>query len=512
MSHATFNIVEVFIKAAQAQPDTLALKQDKKQTTYRSLLSDVQHTAAAFLEKGVRPGDKVLVFVPVSPDLYRIVLALFYIGASPVFLDAWVSFRRLRACCEAVPCQAIIVARRLLWLVRLINPLRSIPIKLHPGIALPVAQQIVPPFATQPQNTALVTFTTGSTGTPKAADRTHAYLAAQLKALAPLIPEDSCTIVSTLPIVVLINLALGKATVLPPRKYKIKKSRSAAHLAAAIQEEHADTMIVSPATISQFTGFSLPSIKYIITGGGPVFPQIAAQVRESFSQADATIVFGSTEAEPVSHLKADVIARTSPDTLFTLGLPVGFPDSNALVSIIPFSYQPVNGHTWEEWERLRCKDSVAGEIVVSGGHVLKHYINNPAAEAVNKIQVAGNTWHRTGDAGRIGDDGMIYFLGRCSEAILHNGKHLFPAIITYRFCSLTGAKNAALIEIKQKLTLVLEKPSILKQEELKCAMKQCGISAATIVYVKHIPKDPRHQTKTDYEHLYRMLTAHFSSS
>jgi acyl-CoA synthetase (AMP-forming)/AMP-acid ligase II len=498
-----FNIIDVFVRVALRHGAVVALKQDDSAVDYQSLLEQVQVTAGRFLEKGIKPGDKVLVFMLMSHDLYRLVLALFYIGASPVFLDEWTSIARLKECCGILPCSAVIAPGRLLWLAHFIGPLQRIPIKLSASFRKSARKETVP-HPTLKNSTALVTFTTGSTGFPKAADRTHGYLLAQLKALTPLIPDDASRLLCSLPIVVLINLALGRTTILPPRKYRIKKEETAVFLDYVIQKEGVDTLIVSPAITRQLLPFPQPSVRHIITGGGPVFPDLAAQIASQFPGAAMTIVFGSTEAEPISHIRSEQLIALADAPSEAYGLPVGMPDKHARIAILPFMHHSRSNLSIREWQELLCNSNTAGEIVVSGAHVLEHYLNNPAAEALHKIRVEGTVWHRTDDAGMLGKDGMLYFLGRCQEVISHGNHLLFPVMVSYRFTMMTG-RNAALLKISGQLLLAVEATCPLEKEGLHRALFACGIGEAKVVYLRKLPRDPRHQTKIDYEQLYTLL-------
>lgn len=75
------NIVQLFLTAAAKYPNRMAIIEDKDKITYAGLAKEVRQTAAYFKEKGIKKGDRVLVFVPMSTDLYRVVLSLYYIGA-----------------------------------------------------------------------------------------------------------------------------------------------------------------------------------------------------------------------------------------------------------------------------------------------------------------------------------------------------------------------------------------------------------------------------------------------
>ena len=108
-----FNIVSHFLEKAELYPTKKAIIYQEKVITYGELKTQVIHTANYLLSKGIKKGDRVLVFVPMSMDLYRNVLALFHIGATAVFLDEWVSKSRMEMCCEIAHCKAFIAVSKI---------------------------------------------------------------------------------------------------------------------------------------------------------------------------------------------------------------------------------------------------------------------------------------------------------------------------------------------------------------------------------------------------------------
>jgi putative coA ligase len=71
-----------------------------------------------------------------------------------------------------------------------------------------------------------------------------------------------------------------------------------------------------------------------------------------------------------------------------------------------------------------------GEILCKGDHVFREYNNNPGATAEAFTE---DGWFRTGDLGRIDDDGFVYITGRKKELIVTaGGKNVAPAILEDR--------------------------------------------------------------------------------
>lgn len=502
------NIVRLFIAAAAKHSNAVAFIEKDEQLTYAALLQKVQAAAAYFAKKGFEKGDKVLVLIPMTTKLYIVVLSLLYIGAVPVFLDEWVSLKRLKVCLQTVPCKGIIASPKLLFVSWFISSLRYLK-KITPGSIF--TNDLLPhPIAVFPNDTALVTFTTGSTGTPKAANRTHQFLQAQYSALYPLLDNTYNTTLTLLPIVVLLNLRLGKTNILPAGKLQAGKESAVLQLAQLIERHHIKSLIASPAITvavakaAASNSFQTGSVQQVITGGGPVFPEQAKVVGQAFKYASATVVYGSTEAEPISTISMQNLSANNAVVLQQKGLPVGSVHEDIKLAIVPFTQQPIPNLQIDEFCERKLPVNCSGELIVTGPHVLQQYLNNEVAQRQNKFYVAGRLWHRTGDEARIDEAGDLYFLGRCNEVIDWMGQKLHPLIAMWLLKQHVAVQEAALLLLNNRLLVVLEKKDAHLAQSVK-AYTEKALPDSIIRWVKTIPKDKRHQTKIDYEKLRKFL-------
>ncbi len=505
------NILSAFLQAAEAHPEAVALIHDNRQLTYRQLLTEVEQSAAFFRKKGLQKGDKVLVFVPMSLALYRTVLALLYLGACPVFLDGWVGIKLLRECLKTVPCKGIIAPPLFLALSWAIKDLRQLPVRLSTRVGTAEGVDNLSPAAVFPESTALVTFTTGSTGTPKAADRTHAFLAAQLQALSPLLQTVPSPCLTTLPIVVLLHLAAGRTTLLPTKAFKITKTESYPALLEDVFRKGVRAIIGSPSVLKGMVTAangkfsSLQTVEEILTGGGPVYPALAAAMKQAFPHAKINAVYGSTEAEPISHIDAGTLAHFSPEAVLEGGLPVGIPDTSAQVRIVKMEAACSQIKTAEALDAATLPENSVGEILVSGDHVLQHYIHNPEAEAEVKIWIGKTVWHRTGDCGRLDMNGSLYFMGRCKDVFWWHGKQYFPDLINYYLSRQLQDVAVAVLFYNNRPLVLFENAVPVPPEVLTQLLAFCQLSEAAIAVVPEIPRDPRHHTKIDYAALHNRV-------
>ncbi len=497
------NIISLFIRQAEQNPNAIAIIENGKAVSFAELLEEVQKTASYFISKGITTNDRVLVFVPVSLDLYRTVLALFYIGASAVFIDEWVSFKRLSLCCKIAECKAFIAPFKLKVLSYLSADLRKIDIRL--SLSGRGSGKNIPLFAPQIDSTALITFTTGSTGTPKAANRTHQFLQYQFDALKPLLnAHTSETDLTMLPIVLLLNLGLGKTSVIPQFNARKPKKFKPEVLVSQIKTNKVEVLTSSPFYLISLAAYllkndiRLTSIQKIFTGGAPVFPYEAQMITKAFPDVQVTIVFGSTEAEPISHIDVQRLSNT--DQRLLKGLPVGTIDNHTQLLILPINENAIEINSESELKSLQLAKGRIGEICVTGNHVLRSYIKNPEAIRMNKIITGQNTWHRTGDAGFVDDDEQLYLLGRCKQIIHTSNRSYYPFLVE-DFCrKQQGVILGTLVSKKGAPVFVLEINKHF-QKELFITNAKANNLDFDIQIVKSIPRDPRHFSKIDYAKL-----------
>jgi acyl-CoA synthetase (AMP-forming)/AMP-acid ligase II len=432
-------------------------------------------------------------------------MALFQIGATAVFLDEWVGLERLRLCCKLADCKAFIAPWKFRWIGFFIPEIRKIPIK--PRLRVDLSKQTEALADCGEDDTALITFTTGSTGTPKAARRTHAFLGHQFRVLAAKMASEPGTVVmTTLPIVLLINFGTGASSMVarfsPKKAHRLKAHVVLKEMAA--YQVH--TLIASPYFVQKLAESAadhlVPSLKKVFTGGGPVFPTEAALFKKAFPTSAIQVVYGSTEAEPIAGVSVEQLLEKS-DLVERGGLCVGTQDLNIQLEIIEISDAIVTGN---KLERLRLPQGYIGEIIVAGDHVLKSYYNNEAAFQRNKIiDHQGVIWHRTGDAGFVGADGLLYLCGRCNQMIFRNGRWISPFIWESVFAQSGLVVRGTVMDWDGQLIAVVQsKPDTAKVSE-ETLMTVIPEQVDRIIWLEKIPLDPRHHTKIDYEGLKKQM-------
>ena len=140
-------------------------------------------------------------------------------------------------------------------------------------------------------------------------------------------------------------------------------------------------------------------VEKIVTGGGPVFDHQIKHLKQRFVNADLKIVYGSTEAEPISVRTIESKKMLSASTNNALNVGLVDPDIRLRIG----NFDSLKGYkvSKEEFENCIVKEDVIGEIVVSGPHVLHQYFRSDEVYKSIKIEEGDNIWHKTGDSGLV---------------------------------------------------------------------------------------------------------------
>jgi len=494
------NIYSEFEKTANRHPNTIAIVEGQKSITYGELLKQINGESLRLKTKGIGIGDRILVFVPMGISLYRTVLSIFKIGAVAVFLDEWTSLERLRLCCRLADCKAMIGGLKLRAASYFFSETRQIPIKISPK-KLSVSQAETAKLTIE--HPALITFTTGSTGIPKAALRSHGFLGAQREALSTEIsPEVGECIMTTLPVVLLLNLAAGATSIIADFNSRKPEKMCPKSILNQIKTHKVTQLIASPFFVKTLAEQKIlspqtTSLCRILTGGAPVFPADAALFLRAFSQSEVCIAYGSTEAEPISVINAKDLVNGE-DYVKDYGVPVGKIHPGIELKIIEICDDNLNANLYPLEE---MRQGEIGEIIVRGNHVLRHYFKNEEAWERNKIQDGDKLWHRTGDAGRIGKDGKLYLTGRCASYFMLKQNTYSPFLTEYALAQHPDIIEATPI-VKETQTMFCVALNDEKQkEEVRDYIMKNYPKAQSVRFFKALPKDPSHHSKIDYKKL-----------
>jgi olefin beta-lactone synthetase len=472
------SLVSAFLERAADHPERVAIVEaGGASVTYGELGAMAAAFAAHYGRRGIGAGDRVLVTLPVAIPLYASLAALWSLGATVVFPEPAMGLAGLRHAAKAARPSAWLAPRPWRAAGWLFPETRRIPIAFSPPPATGATAAAKPPDRSG-DAPALISFTSGSTGKPKGIVRSHEFLMEQARCLEPLLrPLPGEIDLVAFPVFVLAGLGLGTTSILPNWSPRKPLEADAASILRYFARRQVTRLLAPPAICERLAGSPWPpSLRAILTGGGPVYPDLLRRLMARVPEVHA--VYGSTEAEPIAHVAASEITMSDWEAMDSgRGILAGFPAPPTRVRIVD------------------------NEIRVAGPHVNKGYLD-PAQDASTKaIDADGIVWHRTGDAGRIDADGRLWLLGRLDGRV----GGLFPFGVEAAARLWAGVRQAALCPGRDGAPVLAIAGDVANRAGWQERAQKLEIHE--IVVLDEMPLDRRHGSKIDYAKLKRRIEA-----
>jgi acyl-CoA synthetase (AMP-forming)/AMP-acid ligase II len=472
-----------------------AVVEGRRRITFAELDRASRAAGGELLRAGVRPGARAVLIAPMSIALYTTLIAMFRLRVTAVFVDPSAGREALDRAIERIRPDAFVASPKAHLLRLVSSAIRAIPVKTQLPMRLTARGPDIE--SCDPDTPAIITFTSGSTGGPKAIVRTHGFLIAQHRALAENLElqvglVDFCA----LPIFVLANLASGVTSVIPDADLRHPGDVDARRIAAQIGRERPDRMAASPALLARLADHvgrstqPLESVRRIYTGGAPVFPPLLDAIAAAAPQASVIAVYGSTEAEPIATIDRREVTDADRQAMATgAGLLAGHPAHGIDVRVMSAS----------------ARAGEPGEIVVAGGHVVEGYLDGYGDEE-SKIRVDRRVWHRTGDAGYFDASGRLWLLGRCAARVSDAHGVLYPFAVECAASRVSGVVRTAVATRQGRRVLAAQVSGDAARVRTELLGRLAWARLDEVIVVRRIPVDRRHNAKVDYRALAKLLT------
>lgn len=504
--------------------------------SYADLASDVARCADGLYARGIRRGTRTAVLVPPGRNLLTLVFAMLRVGAVPVVVDPGLGRGRMLDCLQRVGIQAVIgvPAVRLLRLARprAFAQLHStVVVGAESGLhKLTGCSERAPRWEPAPQDLALIGFTTGSTGPAKPVEVTARMLHGMADGVeqAHYTAEIDTTLV-TMALMSVFELAAGRTVVVPKMNLGQVGAADPALLADALQRFSVHAMFASPALLDPLarhlatTGGQVPDMRLVISGGAPVSPRLMGALRAVLpAPARLYSTYGATEALPMALVESrEVLTELAGGPAAGQGVCLGHPAHGTALRLIAISDGPL-----PQWSaELPVAPGQMGEIAVSGPGVSPRYHRAPEADALHKIQDGARRWHRTGDVGRLDEQGRLWLCGRKSQRIRTARGDLHTVRCEGVFNAHPHVKRTALVGVgppgSQRPVLCVElAPGIGHrqwpriQAELRALARGQAVTAPITDFLSHpaFPVDIRHNAKIRRELLAAWATEQLTAS
>ena len=403
----------VGIRAAE-MPDRPALLLEGRDVTYGALWRATLEAKDLMTSLGVGPGDRVMMVGENGLQLVPLMLAASELDAWGVPLNARMANREIETIQEFTNCRVRIycatdseaaaghgtragarLARDAMFgdlLISETDPLAE-PEPVHEGNG---------------EQTAVLVFTSGTTGEPKGVMMNHRaliYMGSNMATLRGITADDVLYNISPIShtigfgAVLMTAFSVGACVELVARF-------TPAHLAGALAEGRVSIVIAVPMAFQRMleysakTGVSLKSapLRMIATAGAPLDPGLKIRTEEGFGVPLGNS-YGMTEINPIARSEKGVMDSE-----------VGLPQPGTDIRIVGKDGEDVS-------------PGAEGEVWARGPGQMNGYYRNPEATAKT---MRPDGFIATGDIASLDDAGMLRIVGRDKEVIIHSGFNVYP--------------------------------------------------------------------------------------
>ncbi len=428
------NLADLLTARASDRPHKVAVKRDERELTYADLDAATARVAGLLHAKGVRPGDRVGVMLP------------------NVEYFPMASFGALRAGAAIVPMNVLLKEREVAYYLRdsgakVLVAWHAFADAAHAGADQTGADCVLVEPGTfeamlerseplsevaerEPHDTAVILYTSGTTGTPKGAELTHDNLLRNVAVSVDVFGIDERAVtLGALPLfhafgqtcALNATIAAGGTLTLIPRFDGTKALEIIARDGVTIFEG-VPTMYAAMLHSPDAADVDTSTLEACVSGGAAMPVEIMKAFEAQFG-CQVLEGYGLSETSPVASFnRRDRVRKPG-----SIGLPVDGVEMRVV-----------------DHDGAEVPAGDVGEIAIRGHNVMKGYWRRPEATA-EVLEADG--WFRTGDIGRVDEDGYFFIVDRKKELVIRGGYNVYPREIEEVLYEHPDVREAAVIGV-----------------------------------------------------------------
>ncbi|MBK6762279.1 MAG: long-chain fatty acid--CoA ligase [Micrococcales bacterium] len=405
------NLADNFVAMAAAQPNQIAIKFDDLELSYAALDAASSMAAGWLADLGVGPGDRVGVMLPNIPQFPVLYYGILRAGAvvvpmNPLFKSREVEFYLTDSGAKAMFAWDGIAAEA--------QPgaeAAGVPcVLVGADFTAELAQHAPAPAVADraPDDTAVILYTSGTTGKPKGAELTHSNLLSNVGVAVDLFdgnPDD--VIFGGLPLfhsfgqMCGLNAAMtcGATLTLIPR-FDPTKALEVLQRDKVTIMQGVPTMYVALVQHPEHSAYDTSSLRVSVSGGASLPVEILRGFESAF---DAILLegYGLSETSPIASFNHADRERKAGS--------IGTPIRDVEMRLID--------NDWND-----TAPGEIGEIAIKGPNVMKGYWQRPDATA----EAIRDGWFRTGDLATVDEEGYYFIVDRVKDMIIRGGYNVYP--------------------------------------------------------------------------------------
>jgi long-chain acyl-CoA synthetase len=428
------NLADNLTKTAAARPDAPAVKLDDIVLSYAALDGASAHVAGLLAARGVGPGDRVGVMLPNVPYFPVVYYGILRLGAAVVPMNVLLKGRETAFYLKDPGAKAVFA-----W-SDFAEPARTGAaeagaecIEVVPGEFEKLVGAADPITAVEPRDgsdTAVILYTSGTTGTPKGAELTHGNLGSNVEACLGLFsPKSDDVILGCLPLfhsfgqTCSMNTAIAAGATLSliprfePGKALEMFGRDGVTIFMGVPTMYG-AMLHDPGADAADTS----KLRLCASGGASLPVELMKAFEEKFG-CKILEGYGLSETSPVASFN-------HPDRERKPGS-IGTPIAGVEMKVVDDDGNDVAA-------------GEVGEIVIRGHNVMKGYWNKPDATAE---AIDDDGWFHSGDMAKIDEDGYFFIVDRKKDLIIRGGYNVYPREIEEVLYEHPAVREAAVVAV-----------------------------------------------------------------
>ncbi len=419
------NLAQFLDVTAKRWPDKLACILDERKMTYAEMAAAAHRVANVLKSKGVGPGDKVAMMIPNTPHFPIIYYGILHAGATVVPVNVLYRHFEIEHYLNEAECVAFFAFKTFedeaahahqnvdtchnLIMVGPPEDMETPRVGENFMLLMMQADTEFETVPTMPDDTAVILFTSGTTGAPKGAELTHfnlffnAYVST--KEIMEVKPDD--VLLTVLPLFhafgqsCIMNTAIiGGATMSLLPRFETEKAMEVVARDKCTYLAMVPTMYFFMLNDPHWQNYDFSSVRMAVSGGAALPEEVHRRFRERYG---------------ITILEGYGLSETSPVASFTVA------GEEVRVGSIGKPIWGVDMAVVREDGTFADTDEV-GEIVIRGHNIMKGYYNRPEATA----EVMTKGWFHSGDIGRRDADGYFYIVDRKKDIIIRGGMNIYP--------------------------------------------------------------------------------------
>lgn len=423
--------------------DATAIISRGRATDYGTLRDQVARLRGGLIGLGIEPGDRVGLICANNWYFVANYLAILGVGAVAAPLNPLSPAKELERELEVIGARALVVgpAGRATAAQIDRNRLTDLEFLLHSEghggdddvISLEdlLGSDPAPIVERSPQDLAVLMFTSGTAGAPRAAMLSHGNLLSNMDQVIALREDGGSSddvAFGVLPLFHIFGLNVMLGTALRAGSSVVLVERFDPSSAIESIQKHkvtvlagAPTMWATWAAMGGVASDSFATVTVATSGAAALDPSVSLAIKERFG-LEIGEGYGLTEASPV--------------VTASYGLPYRPGSIGAPLDGVEVRLVDLDGH-----------DTLVGdpgEVWVRGPNVFQGYWEDPEATAA---ALDGDGWLHTGDIGLVDDEGFLFLVDRSKDLIIVSGFNVYPAEVEDVISQVSGVKECAVVGV-----------------------------------------------------------------